>query len=137
MIKFKMDHTEVMTTDPKTGAKKGTKAARFDLLPLDAIWTLAEHYGHNCAKYPDRNWEAGGKWSLNYAALVRHLSAWWMGEDVDPMSGHKALHLVAVVWHAVALLTYQLRGLGTDDRPKILTPPKAKKVKMVKKGGAK
>jgi hypothetical protein len=117
---FHMDHTEVMITDPKTGAKKGSKPARFDLIPHDALWTLAEHYGHNCSKYPPRNWEKGNAWSLHYASLTRHIAAWWMGEDVDPKSEHGALHLTAVAWHAIALLAYQLRGIGTDDRAKIL-----------------
>jgi len=118
--RFAMSQDEVMITDEKTGAKKGCKPARFDLLPSDALWCLAEHYGRNCSKYPARNWERGGAWSLNYGALQRHLQAWWMGEDIDPMSAHKAYHLVAVAWHAIALLTYWLRGIGTDDRPRVL-----------------
>jgi hypothetical protein len=108
---------EVMITDPVTGGKKGQKEIRLDLLPVDTLWELARHYGRNTVKYEARNWERGSAWSLSYAALLRHLFAWWAGEDLDPMSAHKTRHLVAVAWHAIALLTFALRGIGTDDRP--------------------
>jgi hypothetical protein len=26
-------------------------------------------------------------------------------------------HITAVAWHALCLLTFELRGIGTDDRP--------------------
>jgi len=61
----------------------------------------------------DRNWEKGYKWSLNVAALQRHLYLWLMGEDVDPETGCR--HLAQVAWHAFALMTFSQRGLGTDD----------------------
>jgi len=104
---------EVRITDPTTGAQKGSKMARFDLIPPEALWALAEHYGKGCAKYADRNWEGGYKWGLSIAALERHLTRWKMGESYDQETGSH--HLIAVVWHAIALFIYELRGLGTDD----------------------
>jgi hypothetical protein len=108
--------TEVRVVDPTTGGEKGSKLARFDLVPAEFEWALAEHYGRGAKKYADRNWERGYRWSLSYAALRRHLNQWWAGEDIDPETGSS--HLIAVAWHAIALFIYQLRGLGTDDRPK-------------------
>ena len=105
-----------IATDPTTGGQKGIKLARFALLPYDALWKIAEHYGKGAKKYEDRNWERGYKWSLSADALQRHFAAWWQGEDYDPETG--SLHIVAVAWHALCLITFQLRGLGTDDRPK-------------------
>lgn len=107
---------EVRVTDPTTGGQKGTKLARFALLPFDALWKVAEHYGIGANKYEDRNWERGYRWSLSYDALLRHLAADMHGEERDPETG--SLHITAVVWHALALLTYRLRGVGTDDRSK-------------------
>ena len=46
---------EVRVVDPVTGGEKGAKLARFDLIPPEATWALAEHYGKGCAKYSDRN----------------------------------------------------------------------------------
>lgn len=106
---------EVRVVDPTTGGEKGSKLARFDLIPWDAIYALAEHYGRGARKYEDRNWERGYRWGLSFASLHRHLAAWWEGEDVDEESGSS--HLTAVMWHAIALWWYQAHGRGTDDRP--------------------
>lgn len=108
-------HQETRVVDKTTGGEKGQKLARFALLPGDVLWQIAEHYGKGAKKYEDRNWERGYAWSLSFDALNRHLWAWWGGEDRDPETG--SLHIVAVAWHAIALAAYQIRGIGTDDRP--------------------
>jgi hypothetical protein len=105
---------ELRVIDPVTGGEKGSKLARFDLIPQDVLWMLAEHYGRGAQKYEDRNWERGYKWSLSYAALMRHLSAFWQGEDTDAETGSP--HIIAAVWHAMALAAFQERAIGTDDR---------------------
>lgn len=113
---------ERMIVDPVTGAAKGTKLARFDLIPADALWELAEHYG-KCGgngadispKYEERNWEKGYKWSLSYDAALRHLNEFWRGEDVDPES--RSLHVISAAWHCMVLAAYTLRKAGTDNRP--------------------
>lgn len=114
-----MDRSEMRLTDPKTGGKKARKLSRFDLLPPDALIALAEHYGRNCEKYEDRNWEKGYAWGLSFRALMTHACQWWAGEDMDPDSQGRTNHMVAVAWHALTLLAFQMRGLGTDDRSKV------------------
>jgi len=104
----------------ETGGQKGQKLARFDLIPAGPLNRLAEHYGYGAFKYEDRNWERGYNWSLNFAALNRHLWAWWRGEDVDPDSEHGTLHLTAVAWHAFALLEFMETKPEFDDRPSTL-----------------
>lgn len=102
-----------------TGGAKGSKPARFDMIPPDVLFELAEHYGRGEAKYPsdpetgEANWQKGYAWSLSVAALQRHLYAWLAGEDDDPETGSS--HLLAVVWHAIALRWWQRHGRGTDD----------------------
>jgi hypothetical protein len=105
--------TEVIVTDPLTGGQKGSKLARFSLIPVGFIWALAEHYGRGAFKYADRNWERGYKWSLSLDAHSRHLSQWLLGEDNDPETGSS--HLVAAVWHLIALWFFHKFGKGTDD----------------------
>ena len=105
--------SETRITDIATGGEKGSKKARFDLIPPEAHWALAEVYGAGCKKYADRNWEKGYKWGLSVAALERHLNLWKQGESIDAETG--CYHLMQVAWHAFALFTYELRGLGTDD----------------------
>lgn len=104
---------EVRVKDKKTGGEKGSKLARFSLIPPDALWALAEHYGRGAKKYADRNWEKGYDWSLSLDALERHLRARQMGEKVDAETGSQ--HLTAVIWHALALWVFDNRGLGTDN----------------------
>lgn len=106
---------EKIVTDPETGGRKGTKPARFDLLPPDVLSTLAEHYAKGAEKYDDHNWRQGYAWSLSFAALMRHAWAFWGGEDIDPETGSP--HLAAVLFHAAAMLHYLQNGKGTDDRP--------------------
>jgi hypothetical protein len=106
--------SEVIVTDPKTGAKKGSKLARYDLLPPGPLHAVAEHYGRGAEKYEDRNWEKGYDWGLSFAALNRHLWAMWDGEWIDEETGSP--HLAAVVFHAFALMEFHDKGLGTDSR---------------------
>ena len=105
---------EVRIVDPKTGGEKGSKLARFDLIPPEAHWALAEVYGKGARKYAERNWEKGYAWGLGIAALERHLNLWKQREDIDEETGCN--HLLQVAWHAFALYTFQTRGIGTDDR---------------------
>ena len=106
---------ETRYTDPKTGGQKGEKLARFDLLPPDIMWELAEHYGKGARKYADRNMERGYPWSKSYAACQRHLNAFWSGEDTDAETG--SLHLIAAAWHCVTLAWFFRHGAGEDNRP--------------------
>ncbi len=91
----------------------------WNLLPWDGLSELAHHYQRGAKKYAPRNWEKGMAYSRCFNSLQRHLLAWHGGEDydVDQQTGWKCLHLVAVVWNAMALLVYTIRGVGTDDRP--------------------
>jgi hypothetical protein len=107
---------EVRVVDERTGAEKGSKLARFDLLPWPALHEVAEHFGRGALKYEDRNWERGYNWSLSFAALHRHLAAWWGREDFDEET--TSHHLAAVAWHALALLTFKDTFPEGDNRPK-------------------
>lgn len=106
--------SEVCITDPVTGAQKGQKQERFDLLPWDALEEVARVYGFGATKYEDWNWLKGYRWSLSFGALVRHVARAILGEDRDPESG--CLHLAHAAWHCLTLITFLMRGLGMDDR---------------------
>ena len=109
--------SEVRTTDPETGAQKGMKLERHDLIPARFLTELARHYGVGAKKYEDRNWEKGYAWSKSYAALQRHLTQFWAGEDIDEETGSK--HLVAAAWHCIALATFMDEHPEKDDRPTV------------------
>lgn len=101
-----------------TGAEKGSKLERYDLIPAEPLRLLARHYGRGAEKYAERNWERGYGWHLSYSALNRHLWAFWNGEDTDEETGSP--HMVAVAWHAFALLEFARAHPDFDTRPNTL-----------------
>ncbi len=109
-----------MVTDPETGGRKGSKTARFDLIPTGPLWSLAEHYGKGARKYADRNWELGYKWSLSYAAAQRHLNLFWSGNptEYDATIGGDIHHLDAAIFHLMALREFERTHPEKDDRAK-------------------
>jgi hypothetical protein len=88
---------------------------RFDLIPAEELEELARVYTIGAKKYADRNWELGLPWGRVFSALMRHAWKWWRGETYDPVDGQH--HLASVAWCALALMNYERRKAGTDDRP--------------------
>ena len=100
-----VDGTEVRVTS-ETGGQKGAKLARYDLMPVDALRELAEHYGRGEKKCPTEagipNFRKGYDISLSYAALQRHANQFWGGEDIDAETGSS--HMIAAAWHALYIV---------------------------------
>lgn len=99
-----------------TGGEKGTKDERFDLLPWGSLAKIARHFGEGAKKYDDHNWRRGYEWSKSFAALQRHLTAFWEGEDIDEETGSP--HLAAAGFHILVLLEYMDTHPDFDDRYK-------------------
>lgn len=106
---------EIIITDSETGARKGQKPARFDLIPVKPLWELAVHYGKGAQKYADHNWAKGYNFSFNYASALRHLTEFWAGEDMDGDTGSK--HVIAAAWHCFALAYNMEVHPEKDNRP--------------------
>jgi len=87
---------------------------RWDLIPPIPLEMVADVYGRGSAKYGDRNMEQGLRWGRVFRALVSHAWKWWRGEAHDPEDGQH--HLASVVWCALTLMEYEIRGAGEDDR---------------------
>lgn len=98
-----------------TGGAKGQKLARYELIPHEPLLELAKLYGQGALKYDERNWERGYAFSLSFAALMRHAWQFWAGEDHDEETQRH--HLACVAFHAFAMMAFQARGIGEDDRP--------------------
>jgi hypothetical protein len=98
------------------GRKDDAGKLRYDLLPPEALDAMAAVLSFGANRYGDRNWEAGMRWGRPFAALMRHMWAWWRGERADPDTGYSHL------WHAlcciVFLVAYEARSTGIDDRPR-------------------
>src|SRR4051812_5602251 len=136
--------TEVRTIS-STGGAKGTKLARFDLIPAGPLRELAEHYGRGAAKYADNQWRQGYEWSKSIAALGRHFNDFMAGKDYDVCENEPdncsyvdaegepfeavatehgttcfnhtgSHHMAAVAWHAFLLLEFKDAHPEHDDR---------------------
>lgn len=115
--------SEEVRITSSTGGQKGSKMARYDLIPAGPLRHLAELYGKGAQKYASHNWRKGYDWSLSFAALNRHLWQFWGGEDVDEETGGP--HMAAVAFHAFALLEFMHEHPDFDDRWKPDDPSSA------------
>lgn len=112
---FPVDHGEVRSVS-STGGEKGVKLARFDLIPPGALEELAKHYGRGARKYDDNNWRRGYEWGKSFAAAMRHMWAFWRGEDIDPETGTP--HVIAAAWHMFSLYEFMQEFPQFDTRYK-------------------
>lgn len=97
------------------GMKNDQGKLRMELIPVSAMKAMARGFGYGASKYQAFNWTKGLATSRLYAALLRHLTAWWEGEETDPESGLS--HLDHVLCCAAMLEGTVTRRLGEDDRP--------------------
>lgn len=112
---------EETQTTAVSGGKKGVKLAQVGALDPVAIIEIARVAGYGANKYAAFNYLQGFEYSKAYNAMQRHLNLFWAGEDVDPESGR--LHLGHAAIEAMFLISFYLRGIGTDDRPPRLLAP--------------
>ncbi len=104
----------VVARSKSIGQRFDEGKSRVDLLPADALMEVGAVYAAGAKKYGDRNWEKGMKWTRMLGPLLRHLFQWMRGIERDEETGQR--HIAMVVWNALGLLTYELRGIGEDDR---------------------
>lgn len=102
---------------PLEGRKDDQGKPRYDLIPPEIEDAIAMVLTYGAEKYDERNWEKGMNWGRPFAAMRRHMNAWWAGEDKDPETGMSHL------WHASCclafLVAYEARSIGNDNRNKI------------------
>lgn len=100
--------------NPKTAV--GAKKLPLEVVPPSAMAALAEAFQNGAEKYGSYNWRTKTvSSSVYYAAALRHLQAWWDGENVADDSGIHHLH------HAMACLAILVDagsiGKLNDNRP--------------------
>ena len=100
------------------GVKFDEDKLKWDLLPWEATGEIVAVMTYGAKKYAPYNWTKGMSWSRVYAAALRHLSAWFNGEDKDKDTGLS--HLAHAACCVLFLISYQLWGgkfAERDDRP--------------------
>lgn len=72
-------------------------------------------------KYEAWGWAKGMPWSVPYECAIRHLAAWYRGEDTDPESGLP--HLGHVMANLVMLTHFASAHPSGDNRPSAIFSP--------------
>lgn len=103
-----------MSKTDNGGKRYDRGKSRMSLIPFVALRALGDVYAYGERKYASWNWARGMDWSRVSDAMLRHYERFSMGEERDEESG--LLHTAHMAWNAVTLLTYELLGLGNDDR---------------------
>jgi hypothetical protein len=118
LLEGKVEQIETPVFDEPAGecrksAESATKT-RFDLVPWEAVEEITQVLAFGARKYGDSNWCRGARWGRYFAALCRHIFAWWGGENKDPETGFS--HLAHACCCLIFLIVYQRNGWGDDDR---------------------
>ena len=101
-------------TNPKDSI--GCTKPPLHTVPTGPLFEAGAVLLHGHCKYRGYNWRvAGVRSSIYYDAVMRHLMAWWEGEDTDPDSGLP--HIAHAISGLCVLRDSQMIGNCTDDRP--------------------
>ncbi len=101
-------------TNPKDAV--GIAKVPMSCIPSVPVAEVATAMYEGARKYGRHNWrKAGVRSSIYYDATLRHLMAWWEGEDFDPDSGLP--HIVKAMAGLMVLRDAQVNDRETDDRP--------------------
>lgn len=104
----------VKPTNPKDAI--GSRKAGISSVPAQVVAELGLAMLEGAAKYGRHNYRiAGVRASVYYDAAMRHLMAWWEGEDIDPDSGLP--HVVKAMACMAVLRDAQINDKLSDDRP--------------------
>ena len=122
-VKAKFENQTELGQGAAGGGKRFNKGKnRMELTLPEWDWALADVSTKGSFKYDEWNWLEGMDWSAMIGCMKRHLAKFEAGERYDGKEFNKALgttgchHLAMVAWNALALMTYDLRGIGNDDR---------------------
>jgi hypothetical protein len=89
--------------------------------PMTALFEGAAATDHGAGKYGPYNWRDDPIEAKEYLnAAMRHVAAWWEGQDLDPESGLP--HLAHAIAGLAILRDAQIQGTCIDNRPKASRP---------------
>jgi len=88
----------------------------FSTLPSPVLAEVGVAMLEGARKYGRHNWRAANaSASVLYDAAMRHLTAWWEGEEIDPDSGLP--HITKAIAGLMVLRDAQILDRYIDDRP--------------------
>ena len=85
-------------------------------VPIRVVAELGVAMTEGALKYGPYNYrESGVRGSIYFDATLRHLFAWWEGEDIDADSGLS--HVTKAIASLTVLRDAMMQDKFTDDRP--------------------
>lgn len=113
-MKLNNNKLDTKNTNPKDSI--GIRKAPMSTVPANVLAEIGVAMLEGASKYGRHNYRvAGVRASVYYDAAMRHLMAWWEGEDIDPDSGMS--HIAKALASLVVLRDAMHQGMVTDDRP--------------------
>lgn len=107
--------TDTKPSNPKDAAAFGRRVS-LAVLPLRVLVRVALAFAEGDWKYGRHNYRpAGVRASVYFDAAMRHLWAWFEGQDIDP--GSRLSHIDKAIAGLMVLRDSMLQGNMTDDRP--------------------
>lgn len=98
----------------------GIAKAPMSCVPVNVVAELGVAMMEGALKYGRYNWRtADVRGSVYFDAAIRHLFAWWEGENIDPDSGMS--HVVKAMASLCVLRDGMQQPGFTDDRPGVNT----------------
>lgn len=96
--------------------KDDSGKTRYELLPWDSLKQVADVFGYGADKYFDNSWRTqdAATYNRTFGSVMRHLTEWQMGQDVDPESGLN--HLAHAVSQLLILMYVEKHNPDKDDR---------------------
>ena len=117
--KLVQEEAAVQETTHK-GLRYNAGKLRMDLLPIEWTVGLSKVLTAGAAKYAARNWEQGLSYTDTIGCARRHEAKYLSGEMYDDGPGGTGCHhLLLAAWNYLALVTFDIRGVGTNDLPKM------------------
>ena len=112
-----------MTSKPSNPKDSvGIKKVPYSTVPAEVTAEVGLAMLEGALKYGRHNYRSiGVRASVYYDAALRHLNAWWEGQDTDPDSGLP--HLVKCLACLYVIRDSQVIGNWVDDRPPALPNP--------------
>ena len=94
----------------------GISKVPMSTVPVPVMMEVALGLMEGGLKYGRHNYRAIGiRFSVYYDAAMRHVGAWWEGEDIDADSGLS--HITKAISTLVVLRDAMIRDKFVDDRP--------------------
>jgi hypothetical protein len=107
-----------MKSMPKENPKQvfGSKKIPFSTIPVPVLGEVAVGMLEGAYKYGRHNYRSLPITSTTYYdATLRHLMAWWEGEDIDAWSGLS--HITKAICSLIVLRDAMMQNKWNDDRP--------------------